>query len=63
MLTESGRKEAAAISEFEETFSTRRVLLALFALFLLNLLLRVFYIPYDFVNAIFESRFCAGFRF
>lgn len=51
-LTDSGLNDAAAIrvGEFEESFSTNRVLLALFGLFLLNLLLRVFYIRYDFVN-------------
>jgi 4-amino-4-deoxy-L-arabinose transferase-like glycosyltransferase len=52
VLTDSGRKEVAAnhICGIEETLSTRCVLLVLLALFLLNVLLRVFYIRYDFVN-------------
>jgi 4-amino-4-deoxy-L-arabinose transferase-like glycosyltransferase len=52
VLTDSGRKEVAAnhICGIEGALSTRCVLLVLFALFLLNLLLRVFYIRYDFVN-------------
>jgi 4-amino-4-deoxy-L-arabinose transferase-like glycosyltransferase len=48
--TEKQKVVAVGIDSFDERAATRQVVLVLGGLFLLNLLLRVFYLRYDFVN-------------